>query len=99
MLVRQLGWASTSLLSVVSIFLGAVQVSNQVPNWALVVIGAVVLIASILAFPFKREDDSPARVMNKLRFSGPTFVAGDNSTQLHSTGKNANIRIENRRDS
>lgn len=98
MLARQLSWASASLLSVVTIYLGAVQVSSQVPRWTLIVVGVVVLIASVLAFPFNNSDDLPTRVVNKIRLSGPTFIAGDNSTQFHSTGKNASIHIDNRRD-
>lgn len=98
MLAKQLAWASTTLLSLVTIYLAVVQVSSQLPKWSLIVVGSLVLVASILSFPFGGADGNPTRVFGKIRSTGPTFVAGDNATQIHNEGDHSRFHIDNRRD-
>lgn len=97
MLVKQLGWAGTTLTLALSTFLGAAQVSAQLPRWALVATGAAVIVIGALTFPYRDATGQTSRAIRSIRNRGVTFIAGENATQISSSGKNATINVEDRR--
>ena len=93
MLTQRLSWGGTAIISALGAYLAWAQVANDLAKWSIYLIAALLLIASVLAFPCGRNDDgSPRRLLN-VRVRGrnnPTFVSGDgsmNTTTVLSTGK------------
>jgi membrane protein implicated in regulation of membrane protease activity len=82
---ERLAWAGSLIMSGVAIYLAWVPVASQLGRWVFVAIAALVILAALLMFPWRRRaDGSAARFINNIRVSGRgnrVQSAGDNSTQ------------------
>lgn len=90
MLQQRLVWGGTMIVSVVGIYLAAVQVSAQIPKIAVIVIGVAVGLAAVLLFPYTSNNSgNPVSLFNSLQARGKrnrTQIAGDRSQQIISDG-------------
>jgi hypothetical protein len=65
MLTQRLSWGGTAIISALGAYLAWAQVANDLAKWSIYLIAALLLIASVLAFPCGRNDDgSPRRLLN-----------------------------------
>jgi hypothetical protein len=93
MLAQRLVWGGTTITSAVMSFLAFAAVENQLARWSFGIIFGLTFIASMVVFPWGKNDDgSPRRLLNVVArgSKSATLVSGDDSTvsgNIQHTGK------------
>ncbi|MCK5753755.1 MAG: hypothetical protein KAH46_13750, partial [Mycobacterium sp.] len=70
MITKRLTWAGTSIVAILGILLGWRQVSDVLPPWSVYAVTGLVVLASMLTYPFGIDDDGTTRRLINVRTRG-----------------------------
>ncbi|MDV7135414.1 hypothetical protein [Williamsia muralis] len=90
MWIERSAWAGNSIVAGVAVFLAAVPLAKTTAGWVFYVVGGLMIVATILLFPYAEAGGRKKRLLGALTRDGGTRnrtqVAGANSQQVIADG-------------